>query len=1273
MEILFEPLSSDNYYATVENFSADTKTELGNSRSVVWSRGDQIAIFEGTSKGKAYKVVDAAVGTSAGEFSSVKNQYTDANAEISNNTIAVYPFSKDLTVSRFQNDFFFVDAYNITGITFPSQQKYTSGSFSDEAFPMTAIETKGSRSLSFRNIGGVIKLSLTGNCAVSKITVNGHSNESLSGPATVSLGQDRIPRVSMTSEASKSVTLVCDTPVKLDSETPTDFFICIPPTDFKAGFTVTIVNSDGGSIIRETKARNNVPRSSILAMPTLNYDKEENSHDYESPYGYAVSKFLRGLGKEVKHPDDLEAIKAWLASQDFVKSVESVECDPFYNIIRITFTDGKAFDVVNNRTRPLQIRPLQVVDLRFTYHVESIPDEVIQDNTNFLFIEGSDSDLLFNRTKVEKIVTPLSINIECVQGLNFIDYSTLSNYGAILIGSTYGIGNGGFLLSNNYYSGIGADAATWLANGYLRQEGRNGYPLVKKDVYLDELYSQALHHPFMFANYCWSAEFPSTTNINGSFVGYKNASSELSNPERAKAYFSSVFNGGRHCQDGVSNEEYEVEYGTEIKSYGELNQRYFSITTEDPESSEVESAIIRGEIKGYKNLKKGIQYKVYYKEGTDFFQSLDGIASIPLEVAADGTINQDITAHLVRGKDYTYRIGFEYDGNYYIGDSKTIYLSDAQFFESNYGYLVKKYVKSLGTDIKFPEDVQIIIDWLEEQEFVESVEFDDHYIDIHATFSDGTDFHVVTIYDSESEEINTKSVVEESESGSIIDVSEVKNEFIQENNKLLYIWGDTDWKLDYKDFFNVELKHIKKFSEDSPLRVNITEKKGLEVSKENFNNYGAIIISGTHGVITGDPIIETSGRYNVLVRRTEFLLEKQTFPLKSVYKNFKGNNPFVYANYCWSSYGAFDTVNEGSFVGYDAFSDVDNNHERLKIYIIHLFNGYTHNEAFRLLKPYQFKPYGVGEYGFGPTITVTPKSYGEPNLRYFSIATEDPESSEVEKAIIKGEIKGYKNLKSGIKYKVYYREGSDVFESPEGIASIPLEVAADGTINQNITAHLERNKEYTFRIGFEYNGNYYIGESKTIFLIKPEPEWVDLGGNILWATWNVDAYSPEEYGGYYAWGETETKSEYTRKNHKHYLSAWEGCRFIGNEISGTGYDAARVKWGDGARMPTSVEAYRLSISCTFKEGTYNGVKGVYVIGSNGNSIFLPYAGEWFDDRLIAAGSYGGYWTGTYAQGIYGGETVWAHVLNCGDLGGRSYFNDRTSGRPIRPVKDKQKN
>ena len=248
----------DNYFATVESFSADSSTA---ANSVTWSSEDRIAIFDGNNICQAYQILDSYVGKSSGEFSQVDSLATDI-ATIFDRTIAVYPFDENLNVTEVGDD-----SYEITGVTFPSEQRYVAGSFSDEAFPMTALTPTGSKDLSFKNIGGVIKLSLTGSYSVSQLILTGNYGEPLSGSATVTLGSDGIPSVEMSDDASTSVTLICDPAVQLDPEIATDFYISIPPTQFKVGFKVTILDEDGKEHGVATHKDNSVKRSAILAMP----------------------------------------------------------------------------------------------------------------------------------------------------------------------------------------------------------------------------------------------------------------------------------------------------------------------------------------------------------------------------------------------------------------------------------------------------------------------------------------------------------------------------------------------------------------------------------------------------------------------------------------------------------------------------------------------------------------------------------------------------------------------------------------------------------------------------------------------------------------------------------------------------------------------------------------------------------------------------------------------------------------------------------------------
>ena len=192
---------------------------------------------------------------------------------------------------------------------------------------------------------------------------------------------------------------------------------------------------------------------------------------------------------------------------------------------------------------------------------------------------------------------------------------------------------------------------------------------------------------------------------------------------------------------------------------------------------------------------------------------------------------------------------------------------------------------------------------------------------------------------------------------------------------------------------------------------------------------------------------------------------------------------------------------------------------------------------------------------------------------------------------------------------------------------------------------------------------------------RPTPgQWVDLGlpSGILWAGWNVGATRPEEYGGYFAWGETSEKSEYSIETYAHSEKVYYGSgpddwywdyKDIGDCISGTRYDVATVRWGGGARMPTLEEVEELIKNCYWEGGTLNGVNGNFVISPNGNSIFIPFAGFRFSTDLYYEGSDVYFWSGSQYDG-------YAYGLGCGWGGG--YWSDywyREDGLTVRPVSD----
>ena len=170
-------------------------------------------------------------------------------------------------------------------------------------------------------------------------------------------------------------------------------------------------------------------------------------------------------------------------------------------------------------------------------------------------------------------------------------------------------------------------------------------------------------------------------------------------------------------------------------------------------------------------------------------------------------------------------------------------------------------------------------------------------------------------------------------------------------------------------------------------------------------------------------------------------------------------------------------------------------------------------------------------------------------------------------------------------------------------------------------------------------------------------EYVDLGLSVKWATCNVGARKPEDYGNYYAWGETSTKSSYTSDNSKTY------CKQM-NDIKGNSqYDAARSNWGGTWRLPTKAELEELKNKCTWLRTAQNGVKGYKVTGPNGNSIFLPAAGERYGSSLSLAGDHGRYWSSTPHES----SSYSAYYLFFGSGSPFVSSGDRNVGRSVRPV------
>lgn len=172
-------------------------------------------------------------------------------------------------------------------------------------------------------------------------------------------------------------------------------------------------------------------------------------------------------------------------------------------------------------------------------------------------------------------------------------------------------------------------------------------------------------------------------------------------------------------------------------------------------------------------------------------------------------------------------------------------------------------------------------------------------------------------------------------------------------------------------------------------------------------------------------------------------------------------------------------------------------------------------------------------------------------------------------------------------------------------------------------------------------------------------DYVDLGlpSGLRWATCNLGAYSPDDFGDFYCWGECTPigVSSYP------YMYRDGSYVDIGDNISGTEYDAATYNWGGGWRMPTEEEFQELIQYCSWEWKLYNGIYGYEVTGSNGNKIFLPVYGC---SEIPDNGVEGRYWASTVGE--YNNGSVENLCLGK-DYIGFLYYGEREKGYSIRPV------
>ena len=200
----------------------------------------------------------------------------------------------------------------------------------------------------------------------------------------------------------------------------------------------------------------------------------------------------------------------------------------------------------------------------------------------------------------------------------------------------------------------------------------------------------------------------------------------------------------------------------------------------------------------------------------------------------------------------------------------------------------------------------------------------------------------------------------------------------------------------------------------------------------------------------------------------------------------------------------------------------------------------------------------------------------------------------------------------------------------------------------------------------------YIFVSKSLGVNN---EYVDLGLSVKWATFNVGATSPEEYGDYFAWGEVEPKTIYDWSTYKYGTAGNQLTKYCDDSYCGKdGFvdnkrvlnpedDVATMNWGSSWRIPTKAEQDELCNNCTWIWAIENGVNGYKVVGPSGNSIFLPSTGFMYNIELRDVGSRGLYWVNfSFTGGPY-----FSYVMCFDSSSIEIAYGSRSYGVSVRPV------
>ena len=249
----FSPTRYDEYYASFDE--PKTKTLADEDGSVVWMKNDQITIFEKYTAGRAFYFTGRN-GSASGTFRAVDTQGQYDAGEPIDNYYAVYPHSDDNTL----------ETDGTLVLTFPHEQYYEDDSFGQGA--NLSVGVSETNRFSFKNVGGFLSFSFYGSdVSVASVTLKGNNGETMAGDMDVNISKGSDPessfRTGKFATTYKEITLYCDPPVQLGSirDASKTFWFAVPAISFSKGLTFTVTDVDGNTFTKTSSSARTITRS----------------------------------------------------------------------------------------------------------------------------------------------------------------------------------------------------------------------------------------------------------------------------------------------------------------------------------------------------------------------------------------------------------------------------------------------------------------------------------------------------------------------------------------------------------------------------------------------------------------------------------------------------------------------------------------------------------------------------------------------------------------------------------------------------------------------------------------------------------------------------------------------------------------------------------------------------------------------------------------------------------------------------------------------------